>query len=137
MISISTDYRAQIITILLLLLSIIVIRFICVFTEEAEPEEPEPASNAYGRRRSRAVLYQLSGHYKSDKPKTGKLKLNNVSFVCFSENNNVASYNNNIVLHPDIRWLAIARTSVPIHIVGTWHDWVCFAIHIALENITR
>ncbi|XP_015380280.1 PREDICTED: potassium voltage-gated channel subfamily H member 8 [Diuraphis noxia] len=45
--------------------------------EEAEPEEPEPASNAYGRRRSRAVLYQLSGHYKSDKPKTGKLKLNN------------------------------------------------------------
>ncbi|XP_025406127.1 potassium voltage-gated channel subfamily H member 8 isoform X3 [Sipha flava] len=45
--------------------------------EEAEPEEPEPTSNAYGRRRSRAVLYQLSGHYKSDKPKTGKLKLNN------------------------------------------------------------
>ncbi|XP_050537378.1 potassium voltage-gated channel subfamily H member 8 isoform X2 [Daktulosphaira vitifoliae] len=44
--------------------------------EEAEPEEPEPTSNAYGRRRSRAVLYQLSGHYKSDKPKP-KLKLNN------------------------------------------------------------
>lgn len=50
-----------------------------IFTEEAEPEEPEPAKDPYGRRRSRAVLYQLSGHYKSDKPKTGKLKLNNVS----------------------------------------------------------
>lgn len=61
---------------------IFIIDFVsCVCTEEAEPEEPEPASNAYGRRRSRAVLYQLSGHYKSDKPKTGKLKLNNVSFV--------------------------------------------------------
>lgn len=31
-----------------------------------------------GRRRSRAVLYQLSGHYKPEKIKT-KLKLNNVS----------------------------------------------------------
>ncbi len=30
-----------------------------------------------GRRRSRAVLYQLSGHYKPEKIKT-KLKLNNV-----------------------------------------------------------
>ncbi|XP_060527733.1 potassium voltage-gated channel subfamily H member 8 isoform X2 [Cylas formicarius] len=34
-----------------------------------------PPAN-YGRRRSRAVLYQLSGHYKPDKMKT-KLKLNN------------------------------------------------------------
>lgn len=42
-----------------------------------DPELP-PAS--YGRRRSRAVLYQLSGHYKQDKIKT-KLKLNNVSIV--------------------------------------------------------
>lgn len=39
-----------------------------------DPEAP-PAN--YGRRRSRAVLYQLSGHYKPDKIK--KLKLNNVS----------------------------------------------------------
>ncbi|KAG5895875.1 hypothetical protein JTB14_012258 [Gonioctena quinquepunctata] len=38
-----------------------------------DPEEP-PAN--YGRRRSRAVLYQLSGHYKPDKM-TKKLKLNN------------------------------------------------------------
>ncbi|XP_049823691.1 potassium voltage-gated channel subfamily H member 8 isoform X2 [Aethina tumida] len=38
-----------------------------------DPEAP-PAN--YGRRRSRAVLYQLSGHYKPDKMKT-KLKLNN------------------------------------------------------------
>ncbi|XP_021927519.1 potassium voltage-gated channel subfamily H member 8 isoform X4 [Zootermopsis nevadensis] len=38
-----------------------------------DPEAP-PAN--YGRRRSRAVLYQLSGHYKQDKIKT-KLKLNN------------------------------------------------------------
>jgi len=52
-----------------------------VIAEEAEPEEPEPAKEPYGRRRSRAVLYQLSGHYTSDKPKTGKLKLNNVSFI--------------------------------------------------------
>ncbi|KAL3268307.1 hypothetical protein HHI36_007425 [Cryptolaemus montrouzieri] len=38
-----------------------------------DPEAP-PAN--YGRRRSRAVLYQLSGHYKPVKMKT-KLKLNN------------------------------------------------------------
>lgn len=37
-----------------------------------------PAGVNMGRRRSRAVLYQLSGHYKPEKPKT-KLKLNNVS----------------------------------------------------------
>ncbi|CAG5012581.1 unnamed protein product [Parnassius apollo] len=41
-----------------------------------DPEAPSPAN--MGRRRSRAVLYQLSGHYKPDKMKT-KLKLNNVS----------------------------------------------------------
>ncbi|XP_026329499.1 potassium voltage-gated channel subfamily H member 8-like isoform X4 [Hyposmocoma kahamanoa] len=39
-----------------------------------DPEAPSPAN--MGRRRSRAVLYQLSGHYKPDKTKT-KLKLNN------------------------------------------------------------
>lgn len=37
-----------------------------------------PAGVNMGRRRSRAVLYQLSGHYKPEKVKT-KLKLNNVS----------------------------------------------------------
>ncbi|GBP28292.1 Potassium voltage-gated channel subfamily H member 8 [Eumeta japonica] len=41
-----------------------------------DPEAPSPAN--MGRRRSRAVLYQLSGHYKPDKAKN-KLKLNNVS----------------------------------------------------------
>ncbi|KOB78111.1 Potassium voltage-gated channel subfamily H member 8 [Operophtera brumata] len=41
-----------------------------------DPEAPSPAN--MGRRRSRAVLYQLSGHYKPDKMKT-KLKLNNES----------------------------------------------------------
>lgn len=45
-----------------------------------DPEAPSPAN--MGRRRSRAVLYQLSGHYKPDKMKT-KLKLNNVSKVNF------------------------------------------------------
>ncbi|XP_013182489.1 PREDICTED: potassium voltage-gated channel subfamily H member 8-like isoform X6 [Papilio xuthus] len=39
-----------------------------------DPEAPSPAN--MGRRRSRAVLYQLSGHYKPDKMKS-KLKLNN------------------------------------------------------------
>ncbi|XP_049867039.1 potassium voltage-gated channel subfamily H member 8-like isoform X7 [Pectinophora gossypiella] len=39
-----------------------------------DPEAPSPAN--MGRRRSRAVLYQLSGHYKPEKTKT-KLKLNN------------------------------------------------------------
>lgn len=38
-----------------------------------------PAGCNMGRRRSRAVLYQLSGHYKPEKIKT-KLKLNNVSW---------------------------------------------------------
>ncbi|CAG7827137.1 unnamed protein product, partial [Allacma fusca] len=38
-----------------------------------DPEAP-PAN--YGRRRSRAVLYQLSGHYKQDRRKS-KLKINN------------------------------------------------------------
>ncbi len=40
-----------------------------------------PAGCNMGRRRSRAVLYQLSGHYKPEK-KT-KLKINNVSFFFF------------------------------------------------------
>uniref|UniRef100_T1JM83 PAC domain-containing protein n=1 Tax=Strigamia maritima TaxID=126957 RepID=T1JM83_STRMM len=40
-----------------------------------DPESGVPAGN-YQRRRSRAVLYQLSGHYRQDKIKN-KLKLNN------------------------------------------------------------
>ncbi|XP_063377999.1 potassium voltage-gated channel subfamily H member 8 [Cydia fagiglandana] len=39
-----------------------------------DPEAPSPAN--MGRRRSRAVLYQLSGHYKPEKTKS-KIKLNN------------------------------------------------------------
>ena len=38
--------------------------------------DPEaPANYNYGRRRSRAVLYQLSGHYKTDKSKKIHSKL--------------------------------------------------------------
>jgi hypothetical protein len=44
-----------------------------------DPEAPSPAN--MGRRRSRAVLYQLSGHYKPEKT---KLKLNNVSILNIS-----------------------------------------------------
>lgn len=45
--------------------------------------DPEaPANYNYGRRRSRAVLYQLSGHYKTDKSKKIHSKLStNVSNV--------------------------------------------------------
>lgn len=50
-----------------------------------DPEAP-PAN--YGRRRSRAVLYQLSGHYTKDNRRKSKLKLNNVShdsvFIIFN-----------------------------------------------------
>lgn len=42
-----------------------------------DPEAPPPTEANYARRRSRAVLYQLSGHYKQDRRKS-KLKLNNV-----------------------------------------------------------
>ena len=41
-----------------------------------DAEDIPPA--AYARRRSRAVLYHLSGHYKQENIKS-KLKLNNVS----------------------------------------------------------
>lgn len=45
----------------------------------AEDENLEiPPGVNMGRRRSRAVLYQLSGHYKPEKMKT-KMKLNSVS----------------------------------------------------------
>ena len=46
-----------------------------------DPEAPPPNYN-YGRRRSRAILYQLSGHYKTDKAKKIHSKLNtNVSHM--------------------------------------------------------
>ena len=48
------------------------------------PDEFPPAS-VMGRRRSRAVLYPLSGHFKPEKVKT-KLKINNVSKVAESCN---------------------------------------------------
>lgn len=40
-----------------------------------------PAGCNMGRRRSRAVLYQLSGHYRPEKGVKTKLKLNNVNSV--------------------------------------------------------
>uniref|UniRef100_A0A1B0C0J4 PAC domain-containing protein n=1 Tax=Glossina palpalis gambiensis TaxID=67801 RepID=A0A1B0C0J4_9MUSC len=40
-----------------------------------------PAGCNMGRRRSRAVLYQLSGHYKPEKSVKTKLKLGNVSLI--------------------------------------------------------
>jgi hypothetical protein len=45
-----------------------------------DPEAPATSTYNYGRRRSRAVLYQLSGHYKTDKSKKIHSKLStNVS----------------------------------------------------------
>jgi potassium voltage-gated channel Eag-related subfamily H protein 8 len=49
----------------------------CLLADANGNLDPEAPPANYGRRRSRAVLYQLSGHYKPDKMKT-KLKLNNV-----------------------------------------------------------
>ncbi|KAF5298054.1 hypothetical protein FQA39_LY11822 [Lamprigera yunnana] len=48
----------------------------CLLADANEDLDPEAPPANYGRRRSRAVLYQLSGHYKQDKIKS-KLKLNN------------------------------------------------------------
>ncbi|XP_072381885.1 voltage-gated delayed rectifier potassium channel KCNH8 isoform X1 [Diabrotica undecimpunctata] len=48
----------------------------CLLADANGNLDPEAPPANYGRRRSRAVLYQLSGHYKPDKMK-GKLKLNN------------------------------------------------------------
>ena len=51
--------------------------------EDEDAESPGPVenslSNPYQRRRSRAVLYQLSGHYRRSVTVKSKLKLNNVS----------------------------------------------------------
>ena len=47
--------------------------------ESAESPTPADVSNPYHRRRSRAVLYQLSGHYRRSDTVKSKLKLNNVS----------------------------------------------------------
>ncbi|KAK4875230.1 hypothetical protein RN001_011652 [Aquatica leii] len=48
----------------------------CLLADANGNLDPEAPPANYGRRRSRAVLYQLSGHYKQDKIKS-KLKLNN------------------------------------------------------------
>ncbi len=49
-------------------------------SENLDPEAP--ANYSYGRRRSRAVLYQLSGHYKTEKTKKIHSKLStNVSII--------------------------------------------------------
>lgn len=54
------------------------------------PDFEVPAGVNMGRRRSRAVLYQLSGHYKPEKIKT-KLKLNNVSIEELEPNPSIQS----------------------------------------------
>lgn len=49
--------------------------------EESDALGPDgclSAANQYQRRRSRAVLYQLSGHYRRSVTVKSKLKLNNV-----------------------------------------------------------
>lgn len=51
-----------------------------------------------GRRRSRAVLYQLSGHYKPEKIKT-KLKLNNVSTKRFNKSDRSNYWNYRTTYH--------------------------------------
>ncbi|CAH0554611.1 unnamed protein product [Brassicogethes aeneus] len=48
----------------------------CLLADANGNLDPEAPPANYGRRRSRAVLYQLSGHYKPEKMKS-KLKLNN------------------------------------------------------------
>lgn len=57
---------------------------------EAGGDGGSPPPSNYGRRRSRAVLYQLSGHYKqTDK---SKLKLNNVSTTSLIINHKIYSH---------------------------------------------
>ena len=47
----------------------------CILDANGDPDPEAPPAN-YGRRRSRAVLYTLSGHYKQDRKH--KLNLNKV-----------------------------------------------------------
>lgn len=47
--------------------------------EEEECDAKKAINAQYQRRRSRAVLYQLSGHYRKSESMKGKLKLKNVS----------------------------------------------------------
>ncbi|KAK9729894.1 hypothetical protein QE152_g15679 [Popillia japonica] len=56
----------------------------CLLADANGNLDPEAPPANYGRRRSRAVLYQLSGHYKQDKIKT-KLKLNNLAAVALMQ----------------------------------------------------
>lgn len=46
--------------------------------EELDEEDVPNKNQLYQRRRSRAVLYQLSGHYRKSESMKGKLKLKNV-----------------------------------------------------------
>lgn len=56
-----------------------------VLASDEEPDEPSrPTDDRYQRRRSRAVLYQLSGHYRKSVSMKSKLKLNNVSALLLS-----------------------------------------------------
>ena len=48
--------------------------------------QDECLSKQYNRRRSRAVLYQLSGHYRRSVTVKSKLKLNNVSVEQYKHN---------------------------------------------------
>ena len=63
------------------------LRFLCVLVSDEETgleihQVSRPPGFSVERRRSRAVLYQLSGHLqKQDKTKS-KLKINNVRHVC-------------------------------------------------------
>ena len=71
-----------------------------------DPEAPPPNYN-YGRRRSRAVLYQLSGHYKTEKAKKIHSKLNtNVSHLLGHYVREMASY-----ISPSLHLSLIQRTS--------------------------
>lgn len=63
----------------------------CLLADANGNLDPEAPPANYGRRRSRAVLYQLSGHYKQEKIKT-KLKLNNVSIFYFVRMYSVKDY---------------------------------------------
>lgn len=51
--------------------------------DEEETDSKRAVNEQYQRRRSRAVLYQLSGHYRKSVSCKGKLKLRNVSFYLF------------------------------------------------------
>ena len=51
--------------------------------DDVESDAKRAVNQQYQRRRSRAVLYQLSGHYRKSVSMKGKLKLKNVNYCCF------------------------------------------------------